>query len=329
MQGIGNKYYRIKRQVRGVAAELAWSSGIHKKSITGAKGCRILIYHGICLKDHLKYNTLFISLPSFERQIKLYKKYACLISLDDYYSGNYDPSRFNICLTFDDGYANNLKYALPLLEKYRIPATFFITGVAETGQDILWNDVLSLAYVHGPDKIQIFGIEYGKGKDGKYVNSSGQSLYTVLRNKGWSDKEKMIAQLDKWKEFADKDFWLQLKPDEIKKLSASEFTSVGCHGYYHNDLAKISIGEAKSEMTRSRSYLEKISGKTIKAIAFPYGSYNPDVIRAAKEAGFEQLLATNFLSQNDSNDTTLKQRLTINPFITATQQFRANIAGKY
>ena len=36
-------------------------------------------------------------------------------------------SKKTVCLTFDDGYANNFKYCLPELEKYEFNATFYVT----------------------------------------------------------------------------------------------------------------------------------------------------------------------------------------------------------
>ena len=50
------------------------------------------------------------------------------------------PAR-TACITFDDGYADNLDVASPILRKLRFPATFFITADA-VERGIKWNDLV-------------------------------------------------------------------------------------------------------------------------------------------------------------------------------------------
>ncbi len=329
MQGFGNKYYHFSSRIKGWVHDIPWQLGMGRDAITKARGSRVMVYHGICIKDHLRYNTLFITLRAFEKQIQLYKKYCTIISLDDHYRQKFDNDKFNLSLSFDDGLANNYKYVLPILEKYEVPATFFITAIRETGQDILWNDVLSMAYRHGPQKIKSGNENFEKRKDGKYISSAGQLLADKLRQTGYDEKEKMIISLRKYKQKADPDFWLQMTEEQIKQLSASKWVTIGSHGYYHNDLAFLSQDKTGEEMQRSKKYLENITGKEIRSIAFPYGSYNKETIQEAKKAGYSQLLATDFLFDSDNNDTTMKERFTINPFISSVNQLRANSNGKY
>jgi peptidoglycan/xylan/chitin deacetylase (PgdA/CDA1 family) len=226
--------------------------------------------------------------------------------------------------------ANNYKYVLPLLEQYRIPAAFFITGIREAGYDILWNDVLSIAYQYGPEKFTVEKTEYKKDRDGKYKSTStGRLLADVLRSSGFDQKVEMIKALGTYKERAKKDYWLQMTEQEIIILSASKWVTIGSHGYYHNDLSKIQPGEANEEIIRSKQFLETITNREIKSIAFPYGSYTKNILSDAKNAGFNQLLATAFLFPEDSKDAAIKERLTINPFITNINQMHANITGQY
>ena len=45
----------------------------------------------------------------------------------------------SVCITFDDGYHDNFTKALPLLERYRIPATFFIATLPFEGVPFAWD----------------------------------------------------------------------------------------------------------------------------------------------------------------------------------------------
>src|SRR4030095_11806010 len=321
---------RFRSKLKGLPRDTRWLLGLNQSFFRKARGARILVYHVICLGDHLRFNTLFIKLKAFESQLQLYKKYFNLVSLDDFYQQKFNNDKFNISLTFDDGFANNYKYVLPLLEQYQVPAVFFITGIRNAGYDILWNDILSVSYRCGPSKIVFKNEVFVKGKDKKYLSSSTHKrLVDILRSTEFEDKAELMQILDPFKNTAESDYWLQMTEEEIRTLSGSKWTTIGSHGYYHNDLAKISIASAKEEFIQSKQYLERITGKEIKAMAFPYGSYTKEVMSEAKNAGYLQLLAHEFLFPDDPIDPTLRERLTINPFISNINQLHANITGNY
>src|SRR6202008_249099 len=128
------------------------------------------IYHGICREDPTRFNTLFIKQKTFEAHLRFYKKHWNLLTLDDFYQGNFSKDRFNLCLTFDDGFANNYKYVLPLLEKYEIPATFFVTAIRKEGYNILWNDFLTISSVTGPQKLVFNNERFSKQKGRTYIS---------------------------------------------------------------------------------------------------------------------------------------------------------------
>src|SRR5947209_16371095 len=100
---IASKLYRKSKYLR---RDLCHLSGFDEKFYKNAKGSRILIYHGICLSDHTRFNPIFLTLKTFEQHLKFYKKYFNVVNLDDYYLGNFSQDKFNVCIAFDDGYAN-------------------------------------------------------------------------------------------------------------------------------------------------------------------------------------------------------------------------------
>ena len=149
MTSIGTKYYQLKTKLKSIPYNTGWHLRLNQSTIKKARGSRILVYHGICREKPFQFNTLFITIKTLENHLRFYKKYFNIVSLDDYYQQKFSAEKYNICLSFDDGFANNYKYVLPLLEQYEIPAHFFITGIRDTGYDILWNDLLSIANKHG------------------------------------------------------------------------------------------------------------------------------------------------------------------------------------
>jgi len=293
-----------------------------------------MIYHGVCMQDHTKFNPIFLKLKTFEEHLKFYSKYFNVISLEDYYQQKFSNDRFNICLTFDDGFANNYKFVLPLLEQYKFPATFFITAIRAAGYDILWNDFLGIVSKYGPEKIVYKNEPYYKGRFNKYISTeSGLSLVEKLRSGGFGEKAEMMEVLHPMIPFKankqDEDHWLQMTIEQIRQLSASPFANVGSHGYYHNDLGRININDAAGELVFSKRYLESIIQRPVNGFAFPYESYTPEVLISAKKAGYNQLLATGFHFPGDNNDPALRERFTVNPFISPNNQMYATITRSY
>jgi peptidoglycan/xylan/chitin deacetylase (PgdA/CDA1 family) len=306
--------------------------GMNDSFFRQARGHRILVYHGICLADPTRFNSLFITQKTFEEHLRLFKKYFNVISLDDFYNGRFSNDRFNISITFDDGFANNYKYALPLLEKYQLPASFFVTAIREAGYDILWNDSLALAQKYGPGEWHFEGQRYYRDKLNRYVGErTGKALRDVLQVASFEKKLAMMRQLAicPITKQQQSDYWLQMEEDEIRHLAASPLVTVGCHGYFHNDLAALSTPDLRNELSKAKQFIERATQKSINSIAFPYGSYSSETIAEAKQAGFTRLLAADFLSQKDHADMTMRERLTVNPYISVNNQIIAIINGKY
>lgn len=324
----------VYRKYNYCRVDLSALSGRSRHFYRNARGARMLVYHGICLQEHTRFNAIFLLKRTFEAHLQHFQQYFNLVSLEDYYNQNFREDRFNICITFDDGFANNFDYVLPLLEKYQAPAAFFVTGIREAGYDILWNDFMSMLHKYGPPSLDFNGRQFRKNRYGKYLSTEdGHSFAALLQAGGFEDKAAMMQTLYPLVPFRENgispDYWQQMTSEQIKSLAASPFATIGCHGYYHNDLAKIPVADAAKEMEQSKKYLEQLSSRPVNAIAFPYGSYSPAVVAAAKSLGFERLLALDFLSPAAHADSSMRERLTINPFISVHNQLHAIINGKY
>ena len=96
---------------------------------------------------------------------------------------------------------------------------------------------------------------------------------------------------------------------QIEETSRSPYIKIGSHSYYHNNLGTISHSNALDELSRSKKYLENLVQYDIKQLAYPDGSYTPQLVTTAKQMGFNiQLAADHFLFNEAPDNAGIKKR---------------------
>lgn len=268
-----------------------------------------LMYHGVTLKDATDFSARNITADQFEKQMAYFKREFDVISLKKAFNlvrNNIKPDKKTITISFDDGYQNNLTVALPILEKYKIPATIFISGVCLEEEDyILFPDIFAgLLYFH-KDKI-----DHIKKNILSHTNglSSELPLLLILKSCEYGQRDEIInkitSDLNLWSDLEkipDENYKL-LKRSEITELAKSELVDIGSHGYLHYDLTKVNENNAKQDLTHSKKILEECLQAKIEMLAFPYGSYNKRIQKIAEQIGYDKLLALDYMYNADMND---------------------------
>ena len=75
--------------------------------------------------------------------------------------------------------------------------------------------------------------------------------------------------------------------EEIKEMTDSGLVMFGSHTDTHRDLTKLTPEEIRSELEASKSKIEKLTGKTVTTLSYPYGASDETVVSAAKKLGFK------------------------------------------
>ena len=129
----------------------------------GDKGhLSILIFHRVLPEP----DPLFPDEPDvarFEQIVQWLKEWFNVLPLNEavirLQRGNLPPRA--AAITFDDGYADNLVCAHPILRKHSLPATYFVaTGFLDGGR--MWNDTI-IESVRGTTQPEIDGAFLGLG----------------------------------------------------------------------------------------------------------------------------------------------------------------------
>lgn len=309
-------------------------TGLGKRLLRMRDGARIVTWHGIDLEGSTRYNTRFTSQADFEKQILWMKQNCQLLTLSEFWKGRFAPGKLNLCLTFDDGLENNFTLALPVLKKHGVPATFFVTGIRSLGYDILWPDLLDLCTPLIRQRISIGGRDWIPGRNGKLADAAtGELLMSAGRTAPWPFVQELVEALlphaaFRWEERTAV-YWRVMKEDQIASLAAEPGMEVGSHGLSHAVLRYQSAAQSGEELSGSKNYLERITGREVVSFAYPDANYSRENVEAAQAAGYRYQLASVFHHAADATDERLRERFGFNPFISWENQQYALLRGRY
>lgn len=119
---------------------LSLLSGLQR--LASGRAC-ILMYHRVGDSACDPWQ-LAVSVENFEQHLKVLRKQVNVITLSSLINQLLTQSlkRGSVVLTFDDGYFDNYAYAKPLLERYDLPATFFIpTNNLDSKGEYWWDEL--------------------------------------------------------------------------------------------------------------------------------------------------------------------------------------------
>src|ERR1700748_45540 len=137
----------FRNQIFRTALNALYFSGSHAllRPLTGGVGAILMRHHVRPERyDRFQPNRLLeVSPRFFERVIRhLRRSKLDLVPLDEMHrrlvTGDVPGRRF-VCVTFDDGYRDNLEFAYPVLKKYEVPfAVYVATSFADRIGALLW-----------------------------------------------------------------------------------------------------------------------------------------------------------------------------------------------
>ncbi len=287
----------IVKEVLGTSLDMA---GVLDRRIAqkidGVQSWLVPMYHRII--NDVKTEDPFqlgmcVHANNFESQLKYFKENFDIMPVAEVVSkkiSNEDLSNNIVSITFDDGYRDNLQTALPLLEKYQIPATIFIATKILKGKSLWWDEMVILFSTSQEKSISFDH----KGAIRQFANSGAglAELLSYLWELEHDERMALVSELLDKNQVSGKSQSLYLSTEELKTLSDHPLIEIGAHTVNHQNLSKLDEDGAKQEIESSIQELENLLDKPIKSFAYPGGFYNDYTLAALDKSSIESAFAT-------------------------------------
>jgi peptidoglycan/xylan/chitin deacetylase (PgdA/CDA1 family) len=288
--------------------ETLYFTGMHQlmRPVLGGVGAILTMHHvRPARSDAFQPNRLLEITPEFLEEVLSEIKGTRLdvISLDEmhhrFITGDF--SRRFICLTFDDGYRDVMRYAYPLLRKYEMPFALYIaTSFPDRLGELWWLALEAViaknsrigALING--KEQFFSCATVSEKRELY-----DAFYVYLRSMKTEDElRRTVRDLCARYSIDIASFCNELCMDwpELIELAGDPMVTVGSHTVSHKILTKVPDEAAvRAELEMSRAVMAAALGKRPNHLSYPVGdatSASAREFRIAAELGFKTAVTT-------------------------------------
>jgi peptidoglycan/xylan/chitin deacetylase (PgdA/CDA1 family) len=211
-----------------------------------------------------------------------------------------------LAITFDDGYANNLTVAVPILRKHKLPATVFVaSGYLDGG--CMWNDHIIEAF-RSTERTEIDLTRLALGRHTlESIDGRRAAIDHVLQKVKYfpaTQRECVAREVLHAAEVA-APTGLMLSRDSLRSLSIAG-VEIGAHTVSHPILTKIERDRAWAEIHEGKRDLEKLLDRAVPLFAYPNGKPGQDYtsmhVQMVREAGFTAAVTTAWGAASRTSD---------------------------
>ncbi len=263
----------------------------------------VLLYHRVTSLT-CDPEMLAVTPDNFRAQLRHLKTTVPIVRFEDVVTRGVGPA---VAITFDDGYADNLLEALPILEEVGVPATFFIsTRTIGSSQEFWWHELeriilerreLPGSFTLGDDRLKRSWSTGSAGERQEFYHG----MVTLLNGAAPLERDNRLEQLRHWAggTGAPDHRHRVMTHDELRRLATGSGVSIGAHTVTHSRLASLSPDEQRQEMSGSKQQLEQWLKQEITLFSYPFGKrcdYTRTTVDLCRQIGFQKA-ASNFPGQ--------------------------------
>lgn len=297
----------------------------------GGRGLLVLIYHRVLDAPDVMWPDT-IRAPQFAAQMDLLAECFNVLPLSEalarLQSRSLPPRAVSV--TFDDGYADNLTVAAPIMRERGVRATVFIaTDYLDGG--IMFNDAIAEAMRRAPAHFDLSDLDLGVLElcDDHARRTAVSRLIGETKYRPPAERYAMAMEMLRRAGGADQ-FTLMLTTKQLCQLRDGG-VEIGAHTATHPILTRVDPVAARNDMAQSKSVLESILKQPVRVFAYPNGrpgqDYDARHVSMARDIGFSAAVSTAWGAAHLNCD--LHQIPRVAPWDTIASRYAARLVRSY
>lgn len=198
-------------------------------------------------------------------------------------------------ITFDDGYRNNYSVAYPILQRFNLPATIFVTTDFISGKSPLWVDRIEYALNKTRREaleLNVMGRPIDLSlKNDRERGAAADSLTALLKKADQTWRSEVLVQLEEKADIAlggrrdDQGDYAPSTWDEIAEMQSGRLITIGSHTATHPILPQCSSEEIAHELVVSKALIESTLGRPCQHFCYPNGDFDARTMAEVRKAG--------------------------------------------
>ena len=238
----------------------------------------------------------------FRSQMELLARDYHPISLDQAVNrrGDQDglPKR-SVVVTFDDGYTDNFEVALPILNHFGVPATFYVTVECVEKRRLPWPSRLRFAFRR--TNVKAWTDSFGKNWNLETSDDREEGFLAtcdVCCQLSGQVQEEFVRRVEQALEtcLPTESGALMMTYNQVRGIVGHGHI-IGSHTMTHPNMGYVKEAEAHHELTESKRRLESELNASIKHFSYPCPALSPHwserTLEQSRAAGYETAVTTN------------------------------------
>lgn len=307
-----NTLSAAKGLIRSGASLAYYATGHHKRANLGQ--FVVLMYHRVLRDDdpYIPYIQpgMYVRESSFAKQLEFLTDNYQVVSLQEMLdligAGQVSKHRQYCVVTFDDGWLDNYQHAFPLLKRFSVPATIFLTASFVGTHRFFWHEKISRLFYLARSESGNGAPRPGRIRDEsddtlamlKRHMFSGESSATAVDMAIEAMKSLPVSQIEQLVDELAVELGIGLEGertmlswDEIGEMGRNGI-SFGSHTCEHRILTRIDLREAALEIEASMEKLKSRELNYVPVFCYPNGLYNEQIRSLVRDAGYSAAVTT-------------------------------------